>query len=203
MIAFSIWNEKSFIKFSLLVFIATLFHKSAVVMFFFGLFINNRYLLLKFFLGLPILAAFSLFLVLVGSLQNQFTVYILDKSYQSSGGLIRVIMNLVPTFILFYFRRAFKEFEDYRMLSLMGIATCISLITVVEFSTATDRFALYLTPLQIAVFSRLPILIKDAYWRTLAICVILLYHSAILGVWLNFANNSLYWVPYKSIVSQW
>ena len=59
-------------------------------------------------------------------------------------------------------------------------------------STAVDRLALYVMPLQIAVLSRFPLI----FGRRMGTLIVVLYSLAIEFVWLNFATNARYWIPY-------
>lgn len=123
-----------------------------------------------------------------------------EADYQSEGGLIRVLMNAVPAVLFLVLQRYLQLNEDERRLwwwmSVLAIA-CIPL--VVMSSTATDRVALYLIPLQIFVFSRLPMICLDSRWSTLIVVSVMTYYSAVLLVWLMFANNSQFWLPYQLV----
>jgi hypothetical protein len=65
---------------------------------------------------------------------------------------------------------------------------------VVPSSTAIDRLALYIIPLQLAVLSRLPIAFNRSGSLRL---VIMAYSAGVLFVWLNFAKHAEYWLPYQ------
>jgi hypothetical protein len=83
--------------------------------------------------------------------------------------------------------------------SLLAVAAAIGLFTVAS-STAVDRLALYLIPLQIFVGSRIPDTrifgIAPASWNQLLI----VFSFAVLIVWLLFAGHSEYWLPYRNIL---
>jgi hypothetical protein len=67
-------------------------------------------------------------------------------------------------------------------------------------STAVDRLALYLIPLQLFVGSRLPDTrlfgIPPATWNQLLIA----FSFAVLIVWLLFAGHSSAWLPYRNLL---
>ena len=67
-------------------------------------------------------------------------------------------------------------------------------------STAVDRLALYLIPLQLFVGSRLPDThtfgINPRKWNQLLILFLL----AVLLVWLFFAGHSYAWLPYRNLL---
>ena len=67
------------------------------------------------------------------------------------------------------------------------------LLLVVPSSTAVDRLALYVMPLQVAVLSRFPLIFG---WR-LGTFIVVLYSLAIEFVWLNFATHARFWIQYQ------
>jgi hypothetical protein len=71
---------------------------------------------------------------------------------------------------------------------------CLPLVQIS--STAVDRVALYLIPLQLFVFPRVPQLAPTALKRTPLVVGIVVYYAAVQLVWLNFSENATYWVPY-------
>jgi hypothetical protein len=64
-------------------------------------------------------------------------------------------------------------------------------------STAVDRVALYLIPLQLFVFARLPDLARTTQTRTAVVVGIVFYYAAVQYVWLNYATHAQYWTPYQ------
>jgi hypothetical protein len=67
------------------------------------------------------------------------------------------------------------------------------LLLVLPSSTAVDRLALYVMPLQVAVLSRFPL----AFGRRMGTFIVVLYSLAIEFVWLNFATHARFWIPYQ------
>ena len=88
-------------------------------------------------------------------------------------------------------------YGPWRIMSLIALAMFAALLST-GFSTALDRMALYLIPLQLVVFSHLPDALGRANGRNTAIVFgILIYFAAIQFVWLNYANNAKRWLPYQ------
>jgi apolipoprotein N-acyltransferase len=70
------------------------------------------------------------------------------------------------------------------------------LLAVSPSSTADDRVALYLIPLQLFVLSRLPdVMMRDQ--ALASVFLVVLCSALIQFVWLNFAVHAEYWVPYR------
>lgn len=127
----------------------------------------------------------------------------LEAEYQSQGALIRVALCLLPALVFLSNRRRFQLPPDtqriWTLLSLLAIAAAIGLATVAS-STAVDRLALYLIPLQLFVGSRLPDTrlfgLSPGAWKQLLV----LFSFAVLIVWLTFASNARSWLPYQNLL---
>ena len=87
----------------------------------------------------------------------------------------------------------------WTILSLAAVLAAIGLATFAS-STAVDRLALYLIPLQLFVGSRLPDTrlfgISPGIWNQLLVGLSL----AVLLVWLLFAGHSYAWLPYRNLL---
>ncbi|SFU32259.1 EpsG family protein [Halomonas korlensis] len=180
------------------VLIGAAFHKSAVLMLpMAGLAASQSRFTSIAWAGVATLIGGYLFLL---DSADQLWANYVEADYQSEGGLIRVLMNAVPAGLYLVLHRYLQLNEDERCLwwwlSLLAIA-CIPL--VVMSSTATDRVALYLIPLQVFVFSRLPLISTDARWSTLIVLSVVAYYAAVLLVWLVFAAHSHAWLPYQLV----
>ena len=198
-LALSVWKRNNFRNYCMLVILATLFHKSAIVMLIFGVLIDTKNNFLKWvgMISIFFLAGIIFIFAYLGS--ASFKHYFLAPSIESGGGFIRVMMNVIPALLFFIFRNKFAQFHDYRLWKYIGILNLLFLVTVSFLSTATDRFALYLAPIQVAVFSRLPILVTDKIMRTALIILTVLFYLTVMFVWLNFGAHAKYWIPYSMV----
>jgi hypothetical protein len=127
----------------------------------------------------------------------------IEAEYESQGALIRVALCLLPALLFLPFRRRFRlppgTQRIWTLISLLAVAAAIGLFTVAS-STAVDRLALYLIPLQLFVGSRLPDTrlfgIPPGLWTQLLV----LFSLAVLLVWLLFAGHAQYWLPYRNLL---
>jgi hypothetical protein len=107
-------------------------------------------------------------------------------------------MNLVPAAVFLLFRRrfAFPEREDliWRNFALAAVAL-LFLLLVLPSSTAVDRLALYVIPLQLAVWGRVP---GHVLGRQLGRVAVLVYAFLIQFTWLTFAEHARFWIPYRA-----
>lgn len=148
-------------------------------------------------------ASYGLFEVFLSSSIEGYRTNYIDAEYQSQGALVRVFMCLLPALIFLLKRRQFviSEVQDsiYTLMSLMAMAASIGLVLSPS-STAVDRVALYLIPLQIFVGSHLPATgcfgLGPKAWRRFLVFLSL----SVLGVWLVFAAFSFAWIPYRNLL---
>lgn len=189
-------REQRVRAFVLCVAVGALFHKSAVLLLPIAVLASSRN---RWLTGAMVLLSTALlyYLLLADSAEAMWTNYV-EADMQSSGGAIRVAMNAVPAALLIVFRKRLVPEPGERRLWLwiaVFAMLCVPLVAIA--STAVDRVALYLIPLQLYVFSRLPRLATTIRARTAFVLGILGYYAAVQFVWLNFATHAPYWVPYQ------
>lgn len=175
--------------------LGALFHKSAVLLLpIAALAVTQNRILIATIIGAT--TALMYYLLLQSSSDALWTNYV-GADLQSQGGAVRVAMNAVPAILLFLFRTRLllekKERNLWLWMSAFALA-CIPLVGLA--STAIDRLALYLIPLQLFVFARLPRLAGSTASRTALVISLVAYYAAVEFVWLNYATHSQYWVPY-------
>lgn len=176
--------------------IGALFHKSAVLLLPIAALASSRN---RFLTGFLVLVASGLmyYLLLEDSAETIWKNYV-EADMQSEGGAIRVAMNAVPAVLLVIFRRALVPDLQERKLWLWISALALVCVPLVFISsTAVDRVALYLIPLQVFVFARLPRLAPTTSSRTPMVLGIIGYYAAVQYVWLNYASHAQYWTPYQ------
>jgi hypothetical protein len=199
MAAIVAWDHSRFVRFGCLILLAVTFHRTAVIAVpLIALSATkNRFVtggtLLVFVWGL-----YSYFLS--EDVDRFMTVYV-EAGYESEGAAIRVAMNLVPALIFLVWRDRFGLTDSQKRMwvyfSLAAVGT-LGLLAVLPSSTAVDRIALYLIPIQLFVLSRLPQAFPDKNRTNAQLTIVVILYSAVIQfVWLNFANHAQYWVPYK------
>jgi EpsG family len=178
---------------------AAAFHKSAVLLLPIAALAatHNRYWT-SLWVGVISLVAYYIFLD--RSVNTLYTNYI-EAQYESQGAVIRTAMNLIPACLFLALRRRFNmqpaEANLWRWFSIISIILFLVAITTPA-TTAVDRIALYMLPLQLVVFSYLPDALGRQGRRNNGITLlILLYYASVLFVWLNYAMHARYWYPYR------
>ena len=198
-------NKLSFI---FLIFLATTIHKSAILLLPIYVLSSTKN---KFWSIIWLsIVALSFFIVFVAdTLSILYSNYtnLEDIASQSEGAFIRLAMNLVPACIYLFFYKRFNlstiEKPLWRWFSIISIGL-MALYFVIPASSALDRIALYMIPLQLVIFSYLPDIFgqRNAIHRWI-ILAILFYYSLVLFVWLNFATHSHFWLPYQNLIFLW
>ena len=193
-------------SFLLLMAAAASFHSTALVMLAFvipavsGRTATSRVLRLLIFLtvGAALVQTF-----LTSRVDSLLSGYI-EAEYRSEGAAIRVAMNLIPAAIFLSWpnRFGFSQLQSqlWRALSYTSIFCALALILLPSNSTAVDRVALYVIPLQLVIGSRLPdthlLGIKTSHLTA----AVLSFSFLVQFVWLNFASNSSGWLPYENLL---
>ena len=161
----------------------------------------NKFLALA--IGGPVFAVGYIYL-LHDKADDAFQSY-LGTGYSSSGATIRITMNAVPAAVYFLSRKKFALSDNQRIFAdlLSAIAMLLVVFLILSpSSTAVDRMALYIIPLQLFVLGRLPSALAHSQGEyKLAALGVVAYSAAVMLVWLNFAENAASWVPYSLIDS--
>lgn len=192
-------RDGSNVRFVIWVALAATFHKTALMLVPIAALSSDRGRIWTVaWVGAATLQLYYLFLQ--DSVEGLVTNYI-EAQYQSQGAAIRVTMNALPAALFLLARRRFylapAERRLWMIMALLALGFVV-LLVVSPSSTAVDRMALYLIPIQLFVLSRLPEAFpaKSDGTNQTAVAVIV-YCAAVLFVWLNFATHARLWLPYQ------
>ena len=182
-----------------MILIAALFHKTAIILLPLGMLLYGKGKILRLLMIIPIfIGAWDL--LLADAADNLMYQYI-DQNMQSAGAKIRVVMNLLPAILLLMYRKKWKrEFNDYAFWYWIALGSIVSMALVGVASTAVDRISLYFIPLQLVVYARLPYLARNQIFPAMMKVMILFGYTIVLFVWLNYATNSRFWLPYQNLI---
>jgi hypothetical protein len=184
-------------RFLILMVAAALFHKTAVALMPLAFFAPPFPRLAKS-VGAALLVAATASFLLIEHYETLWSAYV-ESQMHSEGGMIRVWMNFVPAIVFLVFWKRWKEhFNDQWLWKWFALLAFACVLLVGEASTAVDRMSLYFTPIQIAVWARLPILFQTPLLRSSALVLVLGTYGLVLWVWLNYAIHAYAWVPYQS-----
>jgi hypothetical protein len=207
-------------KFVMWLILAALFHKTAIIILPIAALADSKSRLWTT-IWVGISAIILYYILLAKDADNLIHQYV-GGAMQSSGALLRLLMNAVPAIIFLTWRSRFPLLQSeaalWRWIATISLLLLVFFAIMPSASTALDRIALYMLPLQVVVFSRLPFLFAArsiSEQRTkisrlsgskisrlrqaspLATLVILLYYGFVQFIWLNFAVNAQAWREYR------
>ena len=190
--------RQSTLWFALWVILAATFHKSAMLLLPIAGLAATRHRWWTI-MWVTIVALGTYRVLLETSVEGLYQNYVIAE-YQSSGALIRLLMNAVPAVILLVWRRKFQftqsEFSLWLWFAIISLVL-LGILFVSPSSTAVDRVALYLLPLQLVVFSNFPDVLRSKNGKDALSTAVLLYYTAVQFVWLNYADTAFAWIPYR------
>lgn len=188
-------KDLSIIRLAILFIIASLFHKTALIAFPLICLGSSR----TAFVSALVVSTltYGLYTLFLSKSVALLVTNYIDYAYSSQGAAIRVAMNIVPATLFFINKANFGfsgvEGRVWRNFSVAAFAL-LALLFILPSSTAVDRLALYVMPLQLAV---LPRAWKGLLTDRLGVAAVLLYCVLVQFSWLNFAVHARFWVPYR------
>jgi hypothetical protein len=192
-------SDRKMLKFAIYIALAASFHKTAVILMPLAALANskNRWITMAW---VALFSVLLYYLFLQESIDGLKMNYI-EAQYQSAGAAIRVFMNAIPAVLFMLFRKRFvmakgeKSFWIWMSLIALGF---VAWLAVSSSSTAVDRMALYFIPLQLYVLSRLPDAMGSLTGNSrIWVQLVVAYCALVQLIWLLFAVNALYWLPYQ------
>lgn len=175
------------------------FHSSAILLLpMAALAASRRKVITVIWVGVVVASAY---VVLLQDAVDNLQLNYLAAQQQSQGALVRLLLNALPAALLLIWRkRLLNGAPQQRVWIWFAVAALglLGLYFVSPSSTAVDRVALYILPLQMMVFSHAP----ESFGRRkgsnkLTVGLIIVLYGAIQFVWLNYAVNSYLWLPYR------
>ncbi|MEF2072048.1 EpsG family protein [Consotaella aegiceratis] len=131
---------------------------------------------------------------------DRFMVNYVEAQYESQGATIRVMMNAIPAVVFLIYRKRLatnpRELKLWTYFSLLALGF-VPLLVVSSSSTAVDRMALYLIPIQLFVLSRIPGRVGGKGNSRLMAMAVLSYSASVQFVWMVFASHAHAWLPYQ------
>lgn len=199
MLAITYLRQEKLKAYVVLILLAAMFHKTAILMLPLGFFLYGKGLILRILMLIPIM--YGGWDLLLANQQEHLWHNYVEREMESQGAMIRVLMNFIPAVLLFVYRKEWKNsFNDYTFWLWIAIGSLLAVGLVSLASTAVDRISLYFIPIQLVVFSRLPYLARKQLSPKFTKMLIVFGYMAVLFVWLNFAHHSAMWLPYRNFL---
>jgi len=190
------------LKFILYLVLGATFHPTVLFLLFLPGFLRakNRLSMALLIVGFSITIYFFL---LASFLEGMLDNYI-GSEMSSAGAYIRVLLNATAGIIfLFYGKNFFINAYERSALTILSWTSLLFVLALIvsPSTTAVDRLAIYISPLQILVFSRVPEIFgsykRKNIFETLAVLGVFL---TVNFIWLNYAYHAFHWLPYQNIL---
>lgn len=179
--------------------VAALFHFSAIVWIPILGIATSRGRLAYLLIGLT--AALAFYQVFSANTVDQFLSTYVLHTYQSAGAWPRILMNAAPGALFLLTAKQLEPRPSSRQLWLCLAMASVLFVPLLALnpsrSTGIDRLALYLTPVQVYVLSRLPTLFTGEHEKVIVRLVTVLLAATVLLTWLLFAKTAFAWLPYR------
>jgi EpsG family len=192
------------VNFSIWILAAISFHRSAAILFplaYLAMPVRSGWLG-RIMLAVTITAAAALLFRELTAQADQFYYAYVIHNQSSSGAAIRAAMNLAAALMFLWHWRAWGAKCSDRDIWLVYavLAVCVMPLLAVA-TTAADRIGLYLMPLQLVVFARLPVLQATEQAKTIWATGTVFVYGLAFAIWLHRGDHAaILWLPYESIL---
>jgi hypothetical protein len=192
-------DRSTIARFAIYIVFAASFHRSAVIILpLVALAAARQKIVIIGLLGVTAILLYYLFIQ--SSFDRMVTNYV-EAQYTSQGAGIRVAMNMPPALIFLLNQHRFGYSPQQQKLwrnFAYGALFAFLLLVLTSATAAVDRIALYLIPLQLAIFAGLPHAFPTGGKPNAQIGLAVIIYSAVIQfVWLNYANHAEFWLPYQ------
>lgn len=181
--------------------LATLFHKSAIIMFPLFIMAGSRNRWATYIIG-GAMAGLLALTVVSSNLSDVLSLYF-EGDLESSGTLPRLAIGGLVGASYFFVRQPAEVFGAHHKL-IRSLAIMMVLLLPAFFlipsTTFVDRIGVLLIAFQGAILSGLIYSIgRHSMVQSLARFLVLASYGVLLGVWLLYATFANYWIPYGNV----
>ena len=203
-IVFSLWHEIGVFRKAALIFMASLFHTSAILIA--GFLVQDLRIspilrvaagAIFVVVGIYLLSRTSLY---AGQINFYTEAYLsTDKQILSPGALAHVAIVAVPALAYLFVRRHIYSIFDHSGFMDMSALICLALVpAAIVFSTAASRFSIYMQFFPMVFYPAAVAIVRQENMKMLVRAGIIAINLLFLFVWLRYANNSFAYLPYKN-----
>jgi hypothetical protein len=173
-----------------------LFHKTAIFLLPIVAVVSNKNRILMILSIIALGIGFA-YVLIADNIDDTIELYVVQK-LSSDGGLYRIALNILPAILIFiYAKRKLAEKAHRNLWRSFAVLSFLLFPLISVAPTATDRLVMYLTPIQIFVFSNIQGWFKSNFTKFYLLAFIVTFYTLLLIVWLSFGNYKEYWVPYR------
>ena len=197
--------DKKILSFSLLILLASLFHISALITFFF--LIPCLRINLKFILIIILLIIISIFIFVYqyNTIENLIFIYFGENKESHfeipKGAIFRILLVIIPAVIYLIFNKKITSNKNERNVMLFAsYASLFFIIFFVSFTAGIDRIFYYFIFIPIYVLSRLPYIFNSFHLLISIKLLLIVLNFFIMAVWFYMGIHSHLWIPYNNLL---
>lgn len=198
---FTYWDRRSVVARIALVLFASLFHFSAVFVLIFVA-LSARIQPVAKIVAVTAVGLLILLTIYLAptAMQSYSELYMFGRRrLEAPGALAQIGVIAAAALAYFVFRKKWVEVNgDHLLLRNLAVAALLSVPAAYLSSVGAYRFALYLWPMAMYVYSGFPGMIERAEGQVFYRLMLVLASGALLVGWLTYANNAPAWLPYQN-----
>jgi len=191
-------------NFYIKIILASLFHKTAIVLLVTGLlYRSERINKFRFYEYIFIFCGIISVPLFMEIFEQKIKYFILNPIAESEGVWFRLAPLIFSGMIYFFSSTKWRILhKDGNLWSVIFFQLIILSLFANHFSSMVDRIALYFLPLQLVVLSRIPFLFSNnvLILKEFGLMSIAFIMFLMLFVWIQFGTYSVYWIPYKNFI---
>lgn len=185
-------------RFAVLAIGAVLFHKSAIVILPLALLVSTGRPVLTVVVMVVTAVAGSWFAAYSADFDAVRATYV-DQRLSSDGTLVRLLIASVSAVgFIIVAGKIQMSLLGRRVMIALSLATLALLSVSWTSSTAIDRIALYVFPVQMAFWGNVSGILRPPQLAVIPRMVCIAGYGLIMFVWLGSAYHALFWLPYRS-----
>jgi hypothetical protein len=199
MIAIHSIINNNLLKFTLFIILASLFHKTALLLMPLYFLITLRGMS-AFKIGFFTYIGIFLLIYVTGIFDGYY--YYIKQDWQSEGAIARGVYFAFPAFFYFLFHKNFGNINssEKKLLNIISFISILSMASSFLSMTILDRFSLYLTPFPAMIYCKLITLVNGTLLKFVCALFVITLHIIIMYIWINYSNNSIAWMPYRNFI---
>ena len=199
------WEQRGTLARMLLVLLASLFHFSSIFVMIFVALAARAPGVVRIG-GAMLVAGFVAALVrwAPDSVEAYSRLYVgIEGKLSAPGAIFQVAPLAAAALIYFAYRQAWLRVNgEIPLYANMAWAALLIVPLIPLSSVGAYRFALYFWPMAMTVYAGVPAIIESGIGRLLyRLCIVIASFALLIG-WLQLANNSYAWLPYRSWLLQ-
>lgn len=201
MLALNAFSDRKLWLYLILVALAASFHTTAGAFAPLAMFVNSKNRESRWLIGGAVAVAIA-YIFLTSRFQALTVTYLGNDRWEAEGraAFYRLSLCAIAATGFLIQSKPWKHRwpDDHFLYLVLTLASYALLLFATQEAVAADRMGMYLIPLQLAVFSRLPVLVKNPVVSRGLILGVIAGSAVVMLTWFTRAEHSYCWLPYSN-----